>query len=386
MPYDMILQEGLVKPYNTGDSYDFSFGDETADKSIHDLVSIYGHELTDFVPHEYRNSFKECGYDGYIPWVVVIPPKLYRSLLSSFMEEIRVISDRIDSSPYSRFFSETNRVFSLLKSCRIDAELCKNILSDAENHTLESFLKSSNNEIIPPPVYSRSSTKTGRLVVKSGPQILTLKKEYRSVLRPVNPDNKLYEIDFISLEPRVALNIAGIETSGDVYTAFAEKLKLAISRDASKLAILCTLYGAGKYKLESLLQKEGSDISAQKLVASVRDYFKIQSLERSLNDQVASGTIANLFDRPIEVDDKRSTVLVNNFLQSTAVDVAIAGFLDFCDMFKDAVRPIFIIHDALIFEAHPEELARINEYVKNGYEMQGVGNFPLKVTELNPNE
>jgi len=385
-PYDVILQDGMLKPAQELEEHDFCVGDLTAPAAIEDLLRLYGYEVPDLIPREYKNSFKECGYTGDVPWSYVIPTPRFKQILMPFLKDIQEMTAEVSKSEYSSFFQDTNALFSMLEPCTLNEKSARSILENEDNHVLNSFVSSSVGGSLPVPQYSRSSTKTGRLVVKSGPQILTMKKDHRAVLRASSRNKKLYEIDFVSLEPRVALNIAGADLRGDVYTSFSENLGLGISRDAAKLAVLCTLYGAGKYRLESMLRDEGSDIPVEKLMKEVANYFKVDSLSKSLSDQAKTGSITNLFGRPIEVDDQRPSILVNNFLQSTAVDVSLAGFLDFCRQFAGVVKPLFIIHDALLFEADPKKLTAVSEYVSNGYDMQGVGKFPLKITELNSNE
>ena len=120
----------------------------------------------------------------------------------------------------------------------------------------------SKNSMLPVPAYDRVSTKTGRLTIKSGPQILTLKREFRSIFSPSSSKSKLFEIDFISLEPRVALNFANVHASNDVYLSFIQNSGINISRDAAKLAVLCSLYGAGETRLDALLRKETTEINS----------------------------------------------------------------------------------------------------------------------------
>ena len=383
LPYDIVLQDGMMKPFNTSDTYDFCMGDRSSSKSVEGLLKLHDYELEDLVPSEYRNSFKECGYSGEVPWSYAIPTRKYKELLLPFLKKIQDVVDCVEESTYSEFFQETNEIFSLLKPCRFDERQCKDILGEADNHVISSLIKMSKGGLLPPPSYSRSSTKTGRLVVKKGPQILTLKKEHRSVLKPCVEGNKLYEIDFVSLEPRVALNLAGESCGEDVYESFASASGLEVSRDVSKLAVLCALYGAGKYRLEGLLGKEDSKVSAKKLIESVKEYFKVRELSRELETQAKEGKILNYFGRPIDVDDARPSILVNNFLQSSAVDIALVGFLDFCRLMNGSIRPLYIIHDALVFEADPKNIAHVIEYVDNGYEVENLGKFPLKITEMN---
>tara|TARA_B100001094_G_scaffold311777_1_gene347750 strand:+ start:290 stop:1486 length:1197 start_codon:yes stop_codon:yes gene_type:complete len=384
---DVLLNDGMVKDYHPGDEYTFCFGTAGDPKSIEGLLQLHDISVPRAIPEEYLKSFEECGYEGDIPWSCVIPGPAYRSLVKQFLGDLQEALEVINSSSYSLFFSGSNSLFNMLRPARIDKSLCEVFLREGDNHVLKSILKmSDSNGFIPVPTYNRVSTKTGRLVVKQGPQILTMKKEHRAVLRPSDPDKRLYEIDFTSLEPRVALNIASRECSSDVYTSFAKDSGLNVTRDVAKLAILCSLYGAGKYRLESVLRKDDSKVTASVLISAVRKYFAVDNLSKALVEQASDGFITNYFARPIVVDESRSAVLVNNFLQSTASDIAICGFLDFCQVMKDLVRPLFVIHDALVFEASPKHLDRITKYVDNGYESDLLGNFPLKITEFDSHE
>ncbi len=387
LPNDVILHDGMIKGYSGSDDYSFSFGDSRSPHAVEPLLQLHDITIESVVPEEYRKSFEECGYEGDVPWSFVIPSASYKRRVKQFLSELSEALEEIDSSQYSSFFCETNALFTMLRPAHIDRHLCTSLLSQNDNHILSSILKMSNSDgKVPVPLYNRVSTKTGRLVIKSGPQILTMKKEHRAVLKPSRPDNALYEIDFTSLEPRVALNIAGRDCNKDVYTSFAESSGLGVTRDVAKLAVLCSLYGAGKYRLESVLRKDNSKVTSAALMKAVREYFSVDDLSKALRDQAGEGYITNYFGRPIAVDDVRDSTLVNNFLQSTAADVAIAGFLDFCKKMKDVVDPLFVIHDALVFEASPKHLPYITKYVDNGYESSEIGNFPLKITEFDSHE
>tara|TARA_R110002060_G_scaffold28358_5_gene38370 strand:- start:1542 stop:2291 length:750 start_codon:yes stop_codon:yes gene_type:complete len=237
------------------------------------------------------------------------------------------------------------------------------------------------------PFYDRVSTKTGRLTIKKGPQVLTLKREFRSVFEPAKPASSLYEIDFISLEPRVALNIANVHAASDVYLSFIESSNIEVCRDTAKLAVLCSLYGAGKHRLEQLLRKDTSDVSATYLLREVSKYFDLPELKQTLRQQATSGMIQNYFGRPIDIEEGgRESILVNNYLQSTAADVAIAGFNEFTKIFAGKCKALFVIHDALIIDVPPEYLEEITRYVNIGYNVPHLGNFPLKIKEFSNHE
>ncbi len=385
--YDIILSEGMVKRASHNDTTDFSFGVGGCYKSVNPLLELYSRDIPCLVPEKHARSFEECQYKGLVPWSKVIPAPQFKTLLRTFIESLSDSISAIADSPYPSFFCETNKLFSMLVSATLDKGKCVKFLDENDNHVLRSMVdKSDSSGVLPLPVYNRVSTKTGRLVVKEGPQILTMKKEHREVFVPRVPGNKLYEIDFTSLEPRVALNISGKECSADVYSSFAEDSGMEVDRDTAKLAVLCSLYGAGRYRLEKLLQKNASPIKAHALLEAVKEYFSIKDLSSRLQEEAEAGYITNCFGRPIEVDDRRDSMLINNFLQSSASDIAISGFLDFCRTLEKYVSPVFIIHDALVFEASPKHSAIIKEYVDKGYHLKEMGNFPLKITEFGSHE
>lgn len=385
LPYNMIVKDGLIKKTYEEYSEDLAsslFGEFGTVCSIEPLFSLFECEVPEMIPEQFSRSFRECQYTGDIPWSYVLPKQTYVKLLRQLIEAIQSGLSKVQSSPYPAFFYETNKIFDLLRPSHVDKARCKSHLSEGDNHVLKSILGMAPEGVIPVPRYDRVSTKTGRLVIKEGPQVLTLKKDFRDIFVPSSPGNKLYEVDFVSLEPRVALNIAGVETAGDVYLNLIDAFNLNVSREAAKIAVLCSLYGAGNHHLNSILAKEGSDVKASVLLKKVKEHFKIPSLTSKLRDEASSGFITNCFGRPIEVDGQRDSILINNFLQSSAADLALWGFVDFCESLQKVVRPMFVIHDALIFEASPEHLGSITEYVNKGFTGLGTGTFPLKLTEF----
>ena len=386
LPYNMVIKDGLLRKTHeeyTEDIATSHFGDVTVRSSIEPLFNLFECDIPDMIPEQFQRSFRECSYSNKdVPWSYVIPKKTYVKLLRKQIDSIQAALCKVQSSTYPAFFYETNKIFEYLRPSHVDKPKCKSYLLEGENHVLKSVLSMAEGNSVPVPCYNRVSTKTGRLVIKAGPQVLTLKKDFRDIFVPSTPGNKLYEVDFVSLEPRVALNIAGVKTPGDVYMNLIDSFDLKVSREAAKIAVLCSLYGAGNHHLNSLLKSEGSDIKAVTLLKKVREHFKIAPLTSKLKDEASSGFITNCFGRPIEVDGQRDSILINNFLQSSAADLALWGFVDFCESLGRIVRPMFVIHDALIFEASPENIGQIAEYVNKGFTGLGTGTFPLKLTEF----
>jgi hypothetical protein len=362
-----------------------TYGFTSDHRSVEPLFKLFNIEISPLAPEKYLKAMKACGVD-IAPWNMVIPKKHFKQLFQRFVQDLQQGMSALDNLSYTEVYTESNKLFSRLAHSRVDLDMCKSILAKDENHILKSILGMSSSGYAPIPMYDRVSTKTGRLTIKAGPQVLTLKKEYRSVFIPSSPNTALYEIDFSSLEPRVASNLASRDVVQDVYTSFIKQAGLDVCRDVAKLAVLCSLYGASKYSLEKQLKNQKSNVTALQLMKSVKEYFCVDGLTGILRSQSRDkGVISNYFDRPIVVDDARDSILINNFLQSTAVDISLLGFEEFTRIFHNEVTPLFVIHDALIFEADPSKISRVNEYLYEGFKIKGLGNFPLKITELKKN-
>lgn len=385
-PRHALIKDSMLRWTDAPEDYDLTYGVSGSHESIEPLLNIFKIEIPELVPPQFKRAMETCG-DPHPPWSEVLPKALYNSRLKSLLGSLSKAITKIKSSEYFEVYKKSNNVFPMLRPSTLEVEKCKAILNSEDNHVIRGILRSSRDGLCQVPVYDRASTKTGRLTIKDGPQVLTLKKEYRSIFKASKEGSKIFEVDFSSLEPRVASNIAQRSPGSDVYLSFMEYSGIRISRDASKLAVLCALYGASTYSLQKQLREQGSTVSASSLIQKVNDYFDIGALAAGLKKAAGTeGVINNYFGRPISVDDARPAVLVNNYLQSTAVDVSLLGFERICSDLQDLISPLFIIHDAMFFEAQERYLTKVSEYLSNGFAIEGLGNFPLKVTEVMTNE
>ena len=74
---------------------------------------------------------------------------------------------------------------------------------------------------------------------------------------------------------------------------------------------------------------------------------------------------------------------MNNYVQSTAVDVALSGFAKVYEKLnKNQAKPIFIIHDALMIDVKEDYIDEFVKEVKQGYNCNILGNFPISVEDL----
>ena len=385
---NLLLRNGEVCWVTNEHPATFTYGCSSRQNAIEPLLDLFDIELPNLIPPEFIDAMNVCGVASDIPWSLVLPKARFMSGFKPFLNALSEAEKVINENVYSHFFINTNKILNGLYNCALDQHFAKEELKKSDSAALTSFLKASTNSIANIPRYCRVSTKTGRLTIKEGPQILTLKKEYRKVLKSTFLEGSLYEIDFTSLEPRVAFNITagekllpGEKSPTDLYKFFIEKSRIEIQRDTAKLAVLCSLYGAGTSKLRSVLQKDGSTFSADMLVKRVESFFGLKEIFMMLNDQAQSGYITNFYGRPIEVTDARKNILINNFLQSTAVDVALAGF---CEIIENipSCRPVFIIHDALIMDVPKGQEDKLQDIVAQGFSDEKMGHFPLKLTRL----
>jgi hypothetical protein len=383
----MIISGDQVRWTSSIDSSgDFVLGYEGMPNSLEPLLRLYGIEIPDFVPEKFRKSFKELNGPSLIPWRFVLPREVFKKNFREYVTDLAKIEGLFAESRYPSFFVDSNSLFPMLQRAKVDKVLLQKLIRANDSHVLRHMLSGSDDSLLNAPLYDRVSTKTGRLTIKKGPQVLTLKKEFRSIFIPKKANSKLFEIDFVSLEPRVALNFANVHASNDVYLSFLETTGVKVSRDTAKLAVLCSLYGAGNARLDKLLATESVKMNARQLVRAVSNYFKLSDLKHYLFQQAKEGMIQNYFGRPIEVDNVRESILINNYLQSTAADVAIAGFSHFVKKFSKKCHPLFVIHDALIIDVDNEHLEEIKRYVYKGYHVSGLGNFPLKIKEFSHHE
>jgi hypothetical protein len=196
-------------------------------------------------------------------------------------------------------------------------------------------------------VYNRAATKTGRLTVKSGPPVLTLKAEHRNII-------KGRQIDFSSMEPRLLLALLGKSVEGDLYDWAAKELNLTGDRSYIKVSIISSMYGS-------------------KTVPEIARLFALDEWINQLESQITDGYIESFWGRPIKVDNIRGKHLLSLWLQSTASDAALLGFKNlFLD--RSDIKPHWVIHDAVIFSGDGEipEYLNINNDIK----------MPIKLSEL----
>ena len=322
------------------------------------------------------------GSNVHVPWQHFLPKTAYENY---FKNTVKVIEESFSELPlgyYETAWAAGTSVLSALKPAKIDVSAWNGFLESASvNAPVLSSFNPDPRGFADVPVYNRFGTRTGRLTVSEGPNILVLKRELRSIIQSSYKDGVVCSLDFRALEPRIVLAEAGRSSDAeDMYGEVAEKIfGDRQNRDAVKVAVISELYGAAKESLRARLGISQAKIDA--FVRGINEYFQLDTLRSRLESQAQSGKIINKFGRPLSVDPEAKNTLVNTYVQSTGVDVAMMGFDQILKQLgTDGVRPLFVLHDALILDVRRDRLtdAQIRSVRVQGYS----ADFPIKLEKL----
>lgn len=321
---------------------------------------------------------------GSVPWSQTMPASAYKSFVKNLVKSIADSMDGLPKDYYRNVWCPTGQLLVGLKSAKVDSVAYKEVSSrlDRDGGAFETF-RPGQGGFIPQVVYDRFATRTGRLTVESGPNILTLKKEHRKLLKSNFPDGTICSLDFAALEARIILAEAGVNPSDrDLYAAISNELfQGKIDRDVVKIAVLSELYGSSKHALGGRLGLTGRKLDG--FVDMIQGYFKTADLRKRLKDDfIKTGKIRNRHGRFLDLDDPQDHLFVNTYAQSTGVDVSLLGFKKVVnDLGGDGVRPLFVLHDALILDVRPdrlEDVQKVSSVRVPGYDVD----FPLKYEEV----
>jgi hypothetical protein len=299
------------------------------------------------------------------PWALVMTPRDHRAHVENIVNAANGVLATISKNYYVNTWVPQSVVLGSLQPPRISEERYGAILAEGgTNFRLVEGFKPDRTGHAPPIAYDRFGTRTGRLTVASGPNILTLKKEYRDMIVPSHPGGKIVYLDFAALEARVLLYEAGGRCDNpDLYSHINDDLfGGSAPRKSVKAAVISELYGSSKAALGAVLGIAGRELDD--FVGRVKGYFKIAELRKRLKDEfVKTGAITNRYGRRVPIDEPLDHILVNSYAQSTGVDVSLLGFSDIVSRLADreGVRPLYVLHDALILDVPPEHLDAVME-------------------------
>jgi hypothetical protein len=332
-------------------------------KEFEEISKLYGINIPNFPPEKYINSYRNLlkfSSISNVPWRFCIPEKTYFDILLNIAKEIYESIKNIDLS-YYEIYKKGQVVINSLKPAKIDKDYYNKILLEPN---VESF-KPGEDGFTKSIVYDRTQTVTGRLKIVSGPNILNLKKEYRKlIVSRFGTNGSIYYLDFISLEPRLLLTLTrnDINPPKDIYEFIKTSQNLTeYSRSDIKNIVISELYGSGissiKERLPNITEK-----NLNYLISAIKDYFQISKLKEKLLSEYEKNNkayIKNYYGRRVSTLEIGTYALINRFIQSSAVDVALLGFSNIISTikelnFEEKIVPIFILHDGIFFDIHKD--------------------------------
>jgi hypothetical protein len=303
-------------------------------------------------------------------WPLLIPKQIRDTIVQT---QTDLFNNNLENKQGIKYFSTWHKIRKFLDSftnVTVDLQKWKEF---TQTHGLNERILKGN--FLEPIHYSTCGTTTGRLTITSGPNFLTMQKDFQSCLQSSDDDHCLIYLDFSSLEPRTILMSSKISFESDIYESIAMQLNLN-TREEAKLATISALYGASAHKLTETV---GSKKIAQCLISDVRKFFNVQDLEKRLNDQCALGMIQNYFGRPLFEAMKHERLRVNHYSQSSGIDVANLCFAKMNETYE-WFDPKIAIHDAIIAEIPKDKLDKFvldnQKIVFEDYV------FPTKITML----
>jgi hypothetical protein len=330
--------------------------DSISSTSLEDLFTAFNIETPKVIPQELLTAYEKYLGSSDIDWSLALGNRGLALQLKRFRSEILPLVEDIESTGYSETLIRGRKIFEMLSPIRVDPVKVRSLVEAGE--PLESFLPVAGSEC--ERIRYTHGTKTGRLRVESGPRVLTLSKSHRNVITSKYPGGRVVSVDFVSLEPRLALFSVGKKSAGDVYEEIS-KIS-GESRAKTKIATLSFLYGAAS-----------SDGVGDKLKRHVREFFNVRELQRKIEECDGS----NGYGRPLHVDEER--LLIPHWVQSTAVDVCLLGFTSLAERIGEVADPLFLVHDAMFLDVPAENTRVLSEIISEGVMVSPYGRFPLSL-------
>lgn len=346
----------------------FDKDEGSSNKCLKTLLRVNGMQV-EFIPGAVQQKVygKLLPTVKTVPWSLCLPAKEYKSAIKNFMQAVSMMD--VDPSYYDVVYSSFSRLISKFQPFKVDVERMRAAFENA-NDSLMTHLESclpGENGLVQPPKYDFFGTRTGRLVVSSGPMVLTLPKDQRGIFIPSSKGSRIVQIDFSSLEPRLLSALAKLPAvKGDLYeeictTCFSGKL----TRDKAKVAILGILYGMSVDTLSTHIGMPVDDCRV--ILATVKKHFKIKELLAKIDRETLGDFTKNFFGKVIELN---KSSMLNNYVQSTGVDIAHMGFdklVSDAEFMSVGFKPMFLVHDALVGEVSEKNFESLKTIVDKGF-------------------
>ena len=313
-----------------------------------EIAKIMGYEVEEFIPEEYKNMSNILNDD--LPWYYILGKEKFLKMFKKYQEKYNYFIGTNKKKDIVKHI-EISNFLSNIKPCVYNTSLIKDMEKDKIRthitpHLIGKYLKA--------PKYSRVKTKTGRLTVKDGPNVLTMPAGFRKGIE------NGYSMDFISMEPNMLLAVQGIKPRNNLYeTIKKEVFNDSISRIKVKIATMSALYGDNR-----------NDSNSKK----ISEYFNVEKVIKKLNNLVKNDSITNIYGRLINLNGARKKHLLSLWLQSSATEASIIGFNRIRKEYN--INPHWLIHDGLMFTYNDK--VEIEKEVHVGIKYP----LPIKVEKL----
>lgn len=257
---------------------------------------------------------------------------------------------------------------------------------------------------------SQTGTATGRLS-SSEPNLqnIPVRSELGRQIRAAFAAEKgmtLFSADYSQIELRILAHLSedpvlseAFRKGEDIHARTAQEvfgaapgLQTAEHRRAAKAINFGIIYGLSAFGLAQQLSTDTKE-AAQFIAAYFARYHGVKKfMDRTIEETRKSGFTKTLFGRIRPIPEINSPQMnMRNFAERTALNTPIQGTA--ADLIKLAMieiarrlpvegfkaKMILQVHDELLFEAPPKELARLGTLVKNCMESAHPLSVPLKV-------
>ena len=312
----------------------------------------------------------------------ILPDKINVQYESDIIEANNSLEKLDKTLNYLQKFQYNQKIFESLFPVKMNTLAYKVFKEIESNETIISTIKSFKPrkgyaDVVS---YDQVKTITGRLInEKNSPRILTLPARCRKIFDTRwGKEGSLLYLDFKNLEPRVLRKINGKESPDDIYTDISKDLSFETDRLVIKRAIISILYGSSQ-KIQGL-----SETRSNEVLEAVEEYFDVEKIAKEASKVNEIGCRNNFFGRPIwNIDETKENKIMNNYVQSTAVDVALSYFSEICyNIDFEFAKPVFIIHDGLVVDVHNSYKEYFVNLINKGYTCDKLGYFPIDITNL----
>lgn len=345
-------------------------GNEKHGKCLDTLLHL-GCQSLDLLPS--KNFVKAMSFVTQredIPWQKIMPSKTHEVFVKSVLDQITVAMVKLPFSYQMTTWEQGNGVLNSLCDIHVDIDEYNKIIASGDGNigALNSFKPIDSLGTVKKPKYDRFGTRTGRMTIKKGAQILTLKKEHRKMLRSKFGDEGcIVSLDFAALEVRVMLYEAGNSFDDvDLYGSIArDHFGGTIERNVVKKAMIAEIYGQKKHTLGRALGISGKQLDD--FIGRSRELFKIDVIKNKIKKEFINNChITNKYGRCILINEPIDKIFINSYAQSTGVDVSLLGFKQIVDATKNDndIEPIAMIHDAMLFDCKKSKVNRLREFDK----------------------